>query len=83
MIQYVVQITLLAENLTYDFYVPDSMQIGVLAQLCAKAFSKLTNMRYVPAPVPLLYDQSSEMVLDPNLIVHQTSIRNGSKLLLY
>lgn len=83
MIQYVVQITLLAENLTYDFYVPDSMQVGILAQLCARAFSKLTNMRYIPGAQPLLYDQSSQMILDPNLIVHQTNVRNGTRLLLY
>ena len=83
MIEYVVQITLLAENLTYDFYVPESMQIGVLSQLCGQAFAKLTNGRYIPTPHPILYDQTSGIILDPNMIVHQTSVRNGSKLLLY
>lgn len=83
MIEYVVQITLLAENLTYDFYVPESMQIGVLSQLCGQAFSQLTNNRYIPAQQPILYDQSAGTVLDPNLIVYQTDVRNGSKLLLY
>ena len=83
MTQYVVQITLLAENLTYDFQVPDSMQVGVLAQLSGKAFSKLTQMRYLPSSQPLLYDQSTGQLLDTNLVIHQTSVRNGSKLLLY
>lgn len=83
MTQYVVQITLLAENLTYDFYVPDSMQVGVLAQLSGKAFSTLTEKRYLPSNQPLLFDLTSEALLDSNAIIHQTSVRNGSKLLLY
>lgn len=83
MTQYVVQVTLLAEDLTYDFYVPDSMQVGVLAQLCGRAFSALTEKRYIPSNTPLLYDQTNEKLLDVNSVIHQTSVRNGSKLLLY
>lgn len=83
MTQYVVQITLLAENLTYDFRVPDAMQVGVLAQLCGNAFSVLTEKRYIPSAQPLLYDQTSEQLLNSDAIIHQTSVRNGSKLLLY
>lgn len=83
MTEYVVQITLVAESLSYDFYVPDSMQVGVLARLCAQAFSELTNGRYIPAPQPPLYDQTSRELIDPNIIIHQTRIRHGSKLLLF
>lgn len=83
MTQYIVQITLLAENLTYDFRVPDAMQVGVLAKLSGQAFAILTENHYTPSAQPLLYDQTSRELLDCNAIIHQTSVRNGSNLLLY
>ena len=77
------EITLLAEGITKDFQIPDSMQVGVLAELCGRAFTRLTHGRYQPAQPPILYDRASGQLLDPDLVIHQTGVRNGSKLLMY
>mgnify|MGYP007102006870 CR=1 FL=1 len=79
---YVIEITLPAEGLTQDFTVPGSMQIGMLAQLSAQAFSGLTDGQYLPSAQPILCTRRSGRILDPNSVIQQTEIRNGTKLML-
>lgn len=81
--QYHIEITLLAEKMTYDILVPDAMQVGTLAILSARAFSDLTGGRYIPAGNPILYDQTSKQILDSGMMVQNSGIKNGTRLLLY
>lgn len=81
--EYRVEITLLSENLTYDVVVSEAMQVGILAQLCAEAFSKLSGGRYLPGSDPVLYDKDAKKNLNATDLIQNSEIRNGSRLLLY
>ena len=83
MTDYHVEITLLSEMITREFTVPPSMQIGELASLSAQAFSTMTDSRYIPPKQPILTEEITCKAIDPNLVVQQTQIRNGTRLLLY
>lgn len=81
--KYLVEIRLPAADISYDMFIPDSMQIGILTQLVSTAFTKLSNGIYQDSVQAVLCQQNSGQRYDPNQRVRDTDIRNGTKLLLF
>ncbi len=81
--KYLVEVKLPAADLSYDMFIPDSMQIGTLTQLVASAFTKLSNGTYQASVQSILCRQETGKEYDPNLRVRDTEIRNGTKLFLF
>lgn len=67
---------------SYDVYIPINKRIGNIIQLINKVLSELTNGLYIGSDFTSLYDENGEKY-EPNLLVRQTDIRNGSVIVLF
>lgn len=78
-----IEVKLPAAELSYDIFVPDSMQIGTLTALTAAVFSRLSGGVYTAGEQAVLCEQRTGEQYDVNARIFETDIRNGTKLLLY
>lgn len=78
-----IEVRLPAAELSYDMFVPDSMQIGTLTALAASVFSRLSGGVYTAGEQAVLCEQKTGREFDVNARIFETDIRNGTKLLLY
>ncbi len=78
-----IEVTLPAAGLSYDIFVPDSMQIGTLTMLTASVFSRLSGGVYTVGEQAVLCSRKTGEQYDINARLFETDIRNGTKLLLY
>ena len=78
-----VEITSPAANLTYDMLLPRNIRIGAATGLIASVLSRLSNGMYEYAGAAVLCEKDTGEEFDPNLLVRDAGIRNGTKLLIY
>lgn len=78
-----IEVTLPAAGMSYDIFVPDSMQIGTLTMLTASVFSRLSGGTYTVGEQAVLCSRKTGEPYDANARLFETDIRNGTKLLLY
>ena len=78
-----VEVKLPAAGLSYDMFVPDSMQIGTLTMLAASVLSRLSGGAYIVGEHAVLCEQKTGAQFNPDARIFETNIRNGTKLLLY
>lgn len=78
-----IEVKLPAAGLTYDLSIPDSMQVGMLTQLTASVFAKLSNGVYMATSDSILCEQQTGKLYDVNARIYETDIRNGTKLFLF
>ena len=50
--------------------------------LCVKAVNEFSRGYYKPDKLPALYDRETAIPYDVNLTVRETTIRNGTELIL-
>lgn len=67
---------------SYDVYIPVSRKIGNIIVLLNKAIYELTNGEYVGDERTALYNIKDGEKYQMNLILKDTDIRNGSKVIL-
>lgn len=66
----------------YSVYIPVNKRIGNIIQLLNKALYEFTNGLYVGNDTTVLYDEAG-LKYDPNLLVRESNIRNGSSIVLF
>lgn len=66
----------------YDIWIPLNKRIYNVINLLIKAIYEFSGGHYQPNKMPNLYDKLSAKPFNPNLTVKETSIRNGSEIIL-
>ena len=66
----------------YDIWIPINRRIYNIIDLLIKAVNELSSGYYKPSKMPLLYDKLSAKAYDINLTVLESTIRNGTELVL-
>lgn len=66
---------------TYDIFIPITKRVGNIIALLAKAISEL-GIEYTLTSSMALYNKMTSEKYNPNDLVYQTDIKNGSVLVL-
>ena len=66
----------------YDVWSPSNKKIYEVIILLAKAINELTENAYSPRNMPALYDKITAQEFDINLNLTETTIRNGTEVIL-
>ena len=66
----------------YDIWLPLNRRIHSVIKLLIKMVDEYSDGVYKPIAMPLLYDKLTGEQYDLNLTVKETSIRNGSEIIL-
>ena len=66
----------------YDIYIPVSKKVGSVIDLLQKSVFELTDGDYVATQKALLYNAVTGERYDINVLVKDTNIRNGSRIIL-
>lgn len=67
----------------YDVSIPLNKQIYTIIELLVKAVNELCGGYYKPSKLPMLYDKITAKAFDVNLTVIETTLRNGSEIVLF
>ena len=67
---------------TYDLKIPINKKVSEIIVLLIKAIDEIRDGSYKPEQIPCLYSLLTEERIDANLKVRDTSIRNGTELIL-
>ena len=67
---------------SYDVYLPVNKKIGNIVKLLNKAVNEFTNGKYPLSEQNKLYNAITKEYYEYNVVLVQTNIRNGSKLVL-
>lgn len=68
---------------TYNVYIPINRKVGNIINLLSKAISELSNGIYLVDKKTSLFNVETGELYQVDTIVLETSIRNGSKLILF
>ena len=66
----------------YDIWIPSHKKIYNVIYLLTKAINELMDGCYNPSNMPVLYDKLTNQPYDVNLSIKDSTIRNGSELVL-
>ena len=66
----------------YDVWIPSNKKIYEIVVLLVKAINDLSEGEYTPLEMPSLYDRITAEEFDFNLILKDTTIRNGTEVIL-
>lgn len=70
-------------NEEYDVFLPINKKIGMIISLLVKAIRELNNNSLPQLPYYKLYNVDTMQVYDWNLLLYNTDIRNGTRLVLF
>ena len=65
---------------SYDMYIPVTKKIGNIIELLNKALEDMTNGIFIPTNRKFLYNRSTGVRYEVNVLVKKTDIRNGTRL---
>ena len=77
----VVQVPSIGEE--YEMYIPEVKKIGSIRKLIISLIEEMSNYNFTDDGCKNLYYQSTGEKLDDNQFVKYSSIKNGTKLILY
>lgn len=66
----------------YDIWIPVNRRIYSVIKLIVKALSEFTNGEYNPAQLPSLYDKETAKPYNINLTIGESTIKNGTEIIL-
>ena len=66
----------------YDVLIPANKHIYTVIDLLVKAICEFSGGYYKPDKLPILYDKVSSKPIDINLKVIESTIKNGTELVL-
>ncbi len=66
----------------YDVWLPLNRRIGNVIKLLIKAIYEITGGDYRPNKMPILYDKLNATPYDVQLTIKESTIRNGSEIIL-
>ena len=67
---------------SFDVYLPVNKKIGNIIELLNKAINELTNGSFYISDTSRLYNVSTKQLYESDILLINTDIRNGTKLLL-
>ncbi len=67
----------------YNVYIPVRRKVGNVIELVSKAIFELTDGLFISTDQTMLYDQETGNPYPIDVIVKDTTIRNGSKVVLF
>ena len=67
----------------FDLYIPIVKKVGTVKNLIIEAITEATDHTFVSDECTKLFDQATGELIDNNLFVKDSIIKNGSKLILY
>lgn len=67
---------------TYNLFLPINKKMGTIVQLLNKAINELTSGDFPIIDTCKLYNADTLQVYEPNVLLFNTDIRNGTKLVL-
>lgn len=67
---------------SYDIFIPINIKIGNAIELFNKAIYELSNGEYQPTNYRGLYNRDSGLKYPIDVLVRETTIRNGSAIIL-
>ena len=68
---------------TYDIFLPCNRKIGSIIKLINKAIPELSNDLYKESTKNFLYNDETGNKYDLNVILKDSDIRNGSRIVLF
>ncbi len=66
----------------YDIWIPTNRRVHNVIRLIVKAINEFTEGEYNPKKMPLLYDKQNGKPIDINLTIGESTIQNGSEVIL-
>lgn len=66
----------------YEVWLPANKKIYNIIILLTKVINEFTGGYYTPNSMPILYDKISAKPYDINLTIKESTIRNGTELIL-
>ena len=69
-------------DMTYDVYLPVNKKIGNIIYVLIKAIHELSNNVYPINETAMLYNVDTSEKYNSNILLANTNIRNGTKLVL-
>ena len=67
---------------SYDLYIPINKTIGTIKNLIEQSLVELTENAYIPKEDSNFYSKETGEIYDVNMIVRQTNLQNGSRIIL-
>jgi len=67
---------------SFDIWIPINKRICNIISLCVKAVNDFSRGYYKPDKLPILFDKETAIPYDVNLIVKDSTIRNGTELIM-
>ena len=78
-----VEIIIPSVELSYDVYIPVCRKVGNVIGLVTKSIFELSNGLFVADEFTMFYDYNTGTPYQPDQIIKDTNIRNGSKVILF
>ena len=69
-------------SMSYDVYLPVNKKMGNIIILLNRAISEISDGRYMVNANNMLYNIETKVAYNPDVLLANTDIRNGTKLLL-
>lgn len=66
----------------YNVFIPVNKKVGNVAMLLAKAIQELTNGVFTENNSNCIYDCETGEILSPDSLIRDTTITNGSRIIL-
>jgi hypothetical protein len=66
----------------YELWIPANKRIYNAIYYIVKAINEFTNGSYNPKKIPALYNKNTSEPYDINLTIKESTIRNGTELIL-
>ena len=66
----------------FDMYLPVNKKIGNIIELISKAINELTTGEYTVSNTTVLVNVETDKEYEPDILLLNTDIRNGTKLVL-
>ncbi len=80
--KYLVELLVPSIDEKYSVYIPVNRRVGNVISLLNKCIFEISNGSYVGSNYTALYDSDNNLKLNINELVRNTSIKNGSTLVL-
>lgn len=78
-----VEVIIPSIELSYDVYIPISRKVGNVIGLISKSIHELTNGMFTFDEHTALYNKDSGEPYPMNVMIKNTNIRNGTKVILF
>ena len=80
--KYLVELFVPTLDKIYNVYLPVNRRVGNVISLLNKSLNEITNGEYVGNEHTCLYDRETGQKLEPNQLIRETTVKNGSGILM-